>query len=86
MFYAHVSLAPRSVSYSGHAARVLSKRNSKSGRFGNSEKAVTQSQSQPQCGGSSNQRHPCGKRDSEETVQEASNRCRLSCDLACCSG
>jgi hypothetical protein len=40
MFYAHVSLAPRPVSYSGNAAGVLSKRNSQSGRFGKPEKTV----------------------------------------------
>ena len=40
MFYAHVSLAPRPVGYSGNAAGIFPNRNTKSGRFGNPEKTV----------------------------------------------
>ena len=85
IFYAHVSLPPRPVSYSGFAASVLSNRKSKSGRFGKSEETVAQSQSQPQCG-CRNQCRACGKRDSEETVQEGSNCGCLPSNDARCSG
>ena len=86
MFYAHVSLPPRPVSYSGLAAGVLPNRKSNPGRFSKSQEAVAQSQSQPQSGGRRSQCHPCGQRDSEETVQERSNCCCLPCNHARCSG
>jgi hypothetical protein len=74
---AQVSLAPRPISYSGFAARVFASRKSNSGRFGIPEEEVAQGR---QSSGTSNQRHPCGKRDSEEKVQKGSNRCCLTCD------
>jgi hypothetical protein len=80
---AQVSLAPRPISYSGFAARVFANRKSDSGRFGDPEKEVASGgQSRPQSGGTSSQRHPCGKRDSKEKVQEGGNCCCLSCDHA----